>query len=231
MNDVPATLPDRVPAGLRAVVARCLAKEPGERYARASEVRAALEALHSGESAIAAAPAKKASRVLPAALTMLVLAAAIVAIWYVRRQSTAPRELKQRQVTSNPAGDPVLTGDISPDGRTLAVVDHSGLSLRSIESGESHPMVLPDGFTFDYPLSQIDWFPDGSQLLVSGHMTDGRPGVWALPVAGGRTHKVLDDASFASSLSGWHAHRLQASWRCAVLRSGCAGRMERMPLA
>ena len=197
LHDVPTALPDRVPAGLRAVVGRCLAKEPGERYARAGEVRAALEALRSGESATPAAPHLKASRVLSVALTMPLLTAAIVAIWFVRRQSATPRELEQRQMTSNPAGDPVLTGAISPDGKTLAVVDHNGLSLRSIESGESHPMVLPVGFTFDYPLAQIDWFPDGSQLLVSGHMADGRAAVWALPMAGGRMHKVLDEASFA----------------------------------
>jgi eukaryotic-like serine/threonine-protein kinase len=196
MNDIPRQLPDRVPAGLRAVVGRCLAKEPGERYQRASEVRSALETLHSGAASATAVRAMKAMRVLPVAMTVLVLAAAIAAIWYVRRQSPAPRELKQRQLTSNSAGDPVLSGVISPDGKTLAVVDRSGLSLRSIESGESHSMELPAGFTFDYPFPQLSWFPDGSELLVSGRMADGRPAVWALPVAGGRMHKVLD-ASFA----------------------------------
>jgi len=48
MHDMPAALPERVPAGLRAVIARCLAKEPGERYAGASEVGAALEAIGAG---------------------------------------------------------------------------------------------------------------------------------------------------------------------------------------
>ena len=199
MYDIPAGLPDRVPVGLRAVVGRCLSKESGERYQRASEVRAALEALQSAESATTAAPAIKVSRVLPVAMTVLALAlaTAIVVGWYVRRQSAAPPEIKQRQLTSNPAGNPVFTGYISPDGKTLAIVDRSGLSFRSIESGESHPIELPAGLTLDYPLAQINWFPDGSQLLVSGRMADGRPAVWALPVAGGRTHKVLDDASFA----------------------------------
>src|SRR5262249_26139259 len=42
LNDMPRALPDRVPPGLRVVIERCLAKEPGERYVRAGEVRAAL---------------------------------------------------------------------------------------------------------------------------------------------------------------------------------------------
>jgi serine/threonine protein kinase len=38
-------LPAHVPASLRAVIQRCLAKEPAQRYQRAGEVRAALEAI------------------------------------------------------------------------------------------------------------------------------------------------------------------------------------------
>jgi len=38
-------LPEHVPAGLTAVIKRCLEKEPSQRYQRASELRAALEAL------------------------------------------------------------------------------------------------------------------------------------------------------------------------------------------
>jgi Tol biopolymer transport system component len=227
MNEVPAALPERVQSGIRAVVARCLAKEPGERYARASEVRAALETLQAGESATATTPAAKTSRVLPVALTLLMVAAAIGAMWYVRRQSATPRELKQRQLTSNPAGNPVGTGNISPDGKTLAVLDDSGLSLRSIESGESHPMELPAGFAFVAPFPHLSWFPDGSQILASGRMADGRPAVWALPVAGGRTRKVLDDAWFASlSPDGTHIAYVRRGargseiWICGVNGEG-----------
>ncbi len=45
-------LPIQVPSGLRAVIEGCLEKEPGHRYQRAGEVRAALEAVqtHSGTS-------------------------------------------------------------------------------------------------------------------------------------------------------------------------------------
>jgi eukaryotic-like serine/threonine-protein kinase len=46
LREPPAPLPPQVPAGLRSVIERCLEKEPGHRYQRASEVRAVLEAVH-----------------------------------------------------------------------------------------------------------------------------------------------------------------------------------------
>jgi serine/threonine-protein kinase len=45
IRDSPAPLPPEVPAGLRGIIQGCLAKDPGERYQRAGEVRAALETL------------------------------------------------------------------------------------------------------------------------------------------------------------------------------------------
>ncbi|MGH8629248.1 MAG: tetratricopeptide repeat protein, partial [Burkholderiales bacterium] len=54
----PEPLPARAPAGLRAIVQRCLAKEPGERYRSASEIRAALEALQSSEALPAPVPGR-----------------------------------------------------------------------------------------------------------------------------------------------------------------------------
>jgi eukaryotic-like serine/threonine-protein kinase len=48
LNQRPAALPGKVPVELRAVVDRCLEKEPGRRYQRSGEVRAALEAMQAG---------------------------------------------------------------------------------------------------------------------------------------------------------------------------------------
>jgi serine/threonine protein kinase/Tfp pilus assembly protein PilF len=56
LREPPKVLPARVPAGLRAVIQRCLAKEPGQRYQRASEVRAALEAIRSDTTVAVARP-------------------------------------------------------------------------------------------------------------------------------------------------------------------------------
>ena len=44
LKESPAPLPARVSPMLRGIVHRCLAKEPGQRYQTAGEVRAALEA-------------------------------------------------------------------------------------------------------------------------------------------------------------------------------------------
>jgi serine/threonine-protein kinase len=50
LNEPPAPLPPVVPAALGSVIERCLAKEPGQRYQGASELRAALEAIREGQS-------------------------------------------------------------------------------------------------------------------------------------------------------------------------------------
>src|SRR5207253_1909359 len=48
MRELPNALGPPVPPGLWAIVQRCLAKEPMQRYQRAGEVQAALEAIQSG---------------------------------------------------------------------------------------------------------------------------------------------------------------------------------------
>jgi len=51
LHSLPEPLPERVAAGLRAVVIKCLAKEPAQRYRSADEIAAALEALLPGAGA------------------------------------------------------------------------------------------------------------------------------------------------------------------------------------
>lgn len=47
LREMPPSLPARMPPSLRAIVQRCLAKQPAQRYQQASEVKAALEAVES----------------------------------------------------------------------------------------------------------------------------------------------------------------------------------------
>ncbi len=62
LYEPPGPLPARLPAGLRGVILRCLAKELGQRYRSAGEVRAALEALAPEAAVILPAPRSRASR-------------------------------------------------------------------------------------------------------------------------------------------------------------------------
>jgi tRNA A-37 threonylcarbamoyl transferase component Bud32 len=47
LHGLPPQLPDRIPPGVWAIIQRCLAKEPAQRYQQASEIQAALEAVQS----------------------------------------------------------------------------------------------------------------------------------------------------------------------------------------
>jgi predicted Ser/Thr protein kinase len=59
LHQTPPPLPDRIPVTLRAVIERCLSKDPKLRYRSASELRAALEAVQTGA---ATAPRTRPSR-------------------------------------------------------------------------------------------------------------------------------------------------------------------------
>jgi serine/threonine protein kinase len=51
-RDAPPPLPSRVPTALQSAIVRCLEKEPGHRYQRASELRAALEMVANGATTV-----------------------------------------------------------------------------------------------------------------------------------------------------------------------------------
>ncbi len=69
LREIPKLLGTPVPPGLWAIIQHCLAKEPAQRYQRASEIQAALEAVQSG--AIVSANAAADPSVAPPRTTML----------------------------------------------------------------------------------------------------------------------------------------------------------------
>jgi serine/threonine-protein kinase len=76
-------------AQLGAVIERCLAKEPGQRYQRASEVHAALAAIQSG-AAIPLGPAWKFALSRRRWLALSAVAAMIIAAFWALRSGEAP---------------------------------------------------------------------------------------------------------------------------------------------
>jgi Tol biopolymer transport system component len=183
-------------ADLEPVVGRMLAKEPELRFPSVSALIDDLKKLPDGTAAARKRLRRDvAGRTVAAALVLIGFGAAAFLAW---KRPWQHRELLQRQLTSSTWIDPVGTGVISPDGRMLAVVDRVGVSLRAVESGESRQVALPDGFSVGLLVPTVSWFPDGSQLLVSGTMPDNTPCVWAIPVLGGRLRMVCGNGHGAT---------------------------------
>ena len=141
LKEPPAPLPARVSPNLRGIVQRCLAKDPGQRYRAAGEVRAALEAAASEPVSVVRSSRPAARRV--AFVVAGVLAAALIAAVAVNRSSrqSNPPAVPIRSVAvlplENLSGDPEqeyfadgmteqLTGDLSSIA-TLRVISRTSV--------------------------------------------------------------------------------------------------------
>jgi Tol biopolymer transport system component/predicted Ser/Thr protein kinase len=136
-------LPPHVPPMLRAIIVRCLAKEPAQRYQHAMEVRAALEAIQSGAAPLTApiehvAPSAveplAEQRVRPRRSTrsfaaigvgavLLVIAAGALAWYRTTARSPWERVATGGRLTLVVASDePLIDPAISLDSKMLAYV-------------------------------------------------------------------------------------------------------------
>ncbi len=103
LNQLPAPLPGHVPRGLRAVIERCLEKEPHRRYQQAAELRAALEAFRRGagrgwtafRGALLQRPWLAPAIVLPSLLLVLAL---LVPNWMRLRSGNGPARIQKLAV-------------------------------------------------------------------------------------------------------------------------------------
>jgi Tol biopolymer transport system component/predicted Ser/Thr protein kinase len=178
--------PAHVPPMLRAIIVRCLAKEPSHRYQRAGEVRAALEAIHSDPlagSPVAPAGARTSRR----GWRMYALAAGLLGlagiVWALSQARTSSPEvvgggkLTRVVATEGRTFDPA----ISPDGRMLAYVaedpeGHFDLYASRISGGarvrltndterEALPRFSPDGEHVSYAVAGAGANPAATRIL------------------------------------------------------------------
>jgi len=128
-------------------------------------------------------------RIVPAAATLLIVG--IMVGWHAGHRSVAAVRVVERRLTSNPENDPVISAAISPDGKMLAFTDRTGVFLRQVGTGETHPIGAQDG-SHTYCVS---WFPDGSHVLAT--RTDSlleQPSLWSVSVFGGPPRRIMDAA-------------------------------------
>ncbi|MGI8962025.1 MAG: LpqB family beta-propeller domain-containing protein [Bryobacteraceae bacterium] len=113
----------------------------------------------------------------------------------VGHRSPTQASIPESRLTANPDDTPVTSGVISPDGKLLAYSDATGLYVRQVDNGETHPIPLPKGFN---PLAE-SWCPDGVHLVVSWvESLQSRPSLWQISVMGGAPRKLTDEGSSAS---------------------------------
>ena len=114
-RDAPAEMGGGVPPGLRAVILRCLARDPALRYQHAHEVRAALEAVRAHSGSLAAGRQRTTTAI--ASLALIVIAVLAGVAWSTGLLSappSTPGEAPESPLTvavlpfANPSGDPEL---------------------------------------------------------------------------------------------------------------------------
>ncbi|MFZ0819986.1 MAG: protein kinase [Candidatus Acidiferrales bacterium] len=208
----PVRINPDVPPELERIIQKCLEKNRDLRYQHASEIRADLKRLRrdteSGRlsSDTRTAPSIQKSYetsrrriVLLGAIAVIVLAGLALG-WHewANRFSQPGKELVQQQLTSNPPENWVTTAAISPDGKYLAYADQSGLLVRSVESGETHPIALPAEFSKMW-IDTIRWFPGGGKLLIctNGSESD----IWIVTVIGEAAPQLWRRHSAGAALS------------------------------
>ncbi|MFQ5723776.1 MAG: protein kinase [Terriglobia bacterium] len=189
----PGPLPGKVPAELRGVIERCLAKEPGERYQRGAEVRAALEAIATG----AVAPRVEQSYQpawwrwgLAAAAGIVVVGVLAAAYLFVRTRPTqAPSQvLTIKPLTSFVGWEWGVTW--SPDASFIAYghTKYGHLDIFVMATAGGEPIRLTTS-----PADEIvpRWSPDNRYLAFLSDRGTGT-NVYLIPPLGGPERKLVE---------------------------------------
>ena len=197
LREQPKPLPQKIPASLRTVVQRCLAKEREHRYQQSSEIRATLEAI--GSDANISAPRTDSRRGRFWALSAAGVVALALIAWGGYRLFGAKPEAHHAvssgdwvQITD--FADSAVSPALSPDGHMLTFIRGDDTFFGP---GQIEAKVLPDGeavqLTHDSTEKMSPQFsPDGSKIAY----TVPPPGVtgwntWEVPVLGGEARLVF----------------------------------------
>jgi DNA-binding winged helix-turn-helix (wHTH) protein/Tol biopolymer transport system component len=159
--------------------------------------------------------------------TLLVVGVCMVVGWLVVRSTPATPALRERRLTANSPDLPVYNAAISPNGKFLAYCDPRGVFLRALDTEESHPLSIPEGFR----VHGLSWLPDGAHLLVAavnGPME--RPSLWNVSIWGGPPKKIAERSESGSvSPDGKTIALLRSNWfsRTDLYLTNAEGNQER----
>jgi hypothetical protein len=98
-------------------------------------------------------------------------------------------------MTANPSENGVISYDISPDGRHILYGDGTGYFYREIDSGQTRPLHLPDGFAV---WGIAGWSPDPTAIyLYASESPEARPALWSFSLLERTPRRAGDSVAFA----------------------------------
>jgi eukaryotic-like serine/threonine-protein kinase len=190
------------PPALQAIVTKCLAKSPEDRYQSMRDVAADLQAVRlaidpRAKKAVVRPKSRRGS-VLLAAIGLIAFALAIAYGVMTSQRTVAPRVTIERLTASGTAIDSAL----SPDGRLLAWVDSVGgqqsLKVRQLGEDRSVELVPPAQVGF----WGIAFAPGGTRVfyaIKSAKEPGGR--LFSVSVLGGTSQPLLEGIDSAVTFS------------------------------
>jgi serine/threonine-protein kinase len=198
-DPLPARRPD-VPPGLSALVMKCLAKRPDDRWQRMDDVLVALDAVAAPRADAIPAGSRRRSLAFGAgagALAAVLIAAPLGWFLWKARTGAPPAIGALRQITRDPGLE--LDPAISPDGKTLAFVagppGQRRLYVRQVGGDRAIPLTNAG---IAQSQRRPDWSPDGTRIVFqAGRQGFGvRPEVrngalYTIPALGGSPTLVL----------------------------------------
>ncbi|HKS97793.1 MAG TPA: protein kinase, partial [Terriglobia bacterium] len=200
LEDLPAT----TPRPIRALLSRCLHKDPKHRLQAIGEARIAIEDYLANPAAeepaaatnlVAASVARPhAEKVRRAVLLVagLALILGLAAGWWIKGRRGEPSPTWSAQMLGGPST--AFGPRISPDGHTLAfqaMVD--GLTQVAVMDTDSGDWtVLTKDRSRGY-VTELDWSSDGSEIYFDRQLSTPR-GIYTVSRFGGEEHLILEDA-------------------------------------
>ena len=190
-----STVRPMTPPALDRIIRGCLAKDPEERWHTAHDVMLQLQWIAEGGSqagvpAPVVARRKNREKLAWGAAAAATLAAAALAVGFMRREPTPPRMLRF-EIPTPPDVTAVDAPRISPDGKLLAfnATDTSGKTriwIRPLNALQAQPLAGTEGTTRPF------WSPDSRFL---GFFAEGK--LKKIDVSGGPPQKICDAATGA----------------------------------
>ena len=191
LNDPLPAVPATCTPDLQAIIQRCLAREPAQRYQRAGEVRAVLEMLQTSAvtARLSTAPARGWNRRLGWGVAALAVAATMVAAFWLPRPAQAPPAAWSLKPLTSFAGME-WGASWSPDGNFIAYAhtkpDAMNIFVRAVAGGD--PVQLTDT---PYDELVARWSPDGRYIAFTSDRGQGTD-VYVIPPLGGAERKIAE---------------------------------------